>query len=337
MIHKLLFALALLINTMKAADPTAGLIPPPGEKPLEVEAAFHLNEIIEIDDKAETFAACGILTLTWQDSRQAFDPLAEGVHEKIYQGSYQFDELSPSWFPQFILKNQSDSLETSAVVQRIQSNGRCTLVSAIRISARTDFSMRRYPFDAHSMEAVFSLPGFTTDEVVFRGGAMTFDPEVGISQWHFTGVRGEARAGGAPQFAVICGVRRDAFFAIRLVALPLFLIVILSWSVFWMEKSSVGDRLGLTFVGILTAVAYQIVIGDLLPNVSYVTLMHGFLNISFFVMCAAVVVNLRVAHFDKTGRAAHGDLLDKRCRIAFPSIYLGLTSLITVVALVWFE
>ena len=72
-------------------------------------------------------------------------------------------------------------------------------------------------------------------------------------------------------------VDRDSFYIRRLVTFPLIVIVLLSFSVFWMDRSSLGDRISVSFIGILTAVTYQLLVNDVLPPISYVTLMHGFL------------------------------------------------------------
>lgn len=56
-----------------------------------------------------------------------------------------------------------------------------------------------------------------------------------------------------------------------------------------MDSSSLGDRISVSFIGVLTAVAYLLVTSDQLPHISYVTLMHGFVNVSFMTMCATVV------------------------------------------------
>jgi hypothetical protein len=327
MLRGILSLLTLPALMLHGEDPAFPLVPPSESKPLVIDASFHLNKIIEINDNAETFVVTGDLTLQWKDARQAFDPALARIPEKIYQGNFQFDELSPSWFPQIVLKNQSEGLEMNSVVLRVKPDGSCTMISNIRANARSDFSMRLYPFDAHHLALVFSLPGFTPGEVIFQAGDATMETNAGISQWLLNGIRCHSQAAKTPEFAVILDTERDSFFSIRLVAIPLFLIVILSWSVFWMEKSSVGDRVNLSFVGILTAVAYQVVIGDLLPDVSYVTLMHAFLNISFLMMCATVVINLIVAHVDKSGRAVLGDAIDRKCRLVFPVTYLVLIAL----------
>ena len=110
----------------------------------------------------------------------------------------------------------------------------------------------------------------------------------------------------------------------RLVIIPLVVIVLLSFMVFWMDRSSLGDRLSVSFIGILTGVAYQLVMSEQLPRISYVTLMHGFLSLSFLTMCATVVINLVVGTLDKRGQVALEDRIDRRCRWGFPLAYFGL-------------
>jgi hypothetical protein len=67
-------------------------------------------------------------------------------------------------------------------------------------------------------------------------------------------------------------------------------IVVLSIAVFWMNRSSLGDRLSVSFIGILTSVSYQLVVSDSMPRISYVTFMDGFVNVSFL---TTVLINLR--------------------------------------------
>ena len=52
-------------------------------------------------------------------------------------------------------------------------------------------------------------------------------------------------------------VQRESFYMRRLVSIPLMVIVLLSFSVFWMDRSSLGDRLSVSFIGLLTSVAYH--------------------------------------------------------------------------------
>ena len=327
----LIFSTAQVIHA--AAPPEPLLTPPPANGPAVVKVSFELQGINGIDDEAETFEFNGLLRLTWKDPRQAFTPAEAGVPEKIYQGAYQFEEISPAWYPQLFLANESGLFETDAVTLWIRPDGTNVLSYSVNAIAESHLSMRRYPFDNQTLKAVFTTPGIRTDEVTFESETAACASGMQVSQWNIEGVEITTEAmSGSPAFVVNVAAMRDPMFTLRLVALPLALIVMLSWSVFWMERSSLGDRISISFVGILTAVAYQIVVGDLLPHVSYITLMHAFLNLSFFVMCATVVINLVVGACDKRGKHELGDVIDHWCRWLFPIGYLSLLVVIGFVA-----
>jgi hypothetical protein len=108
----------------QAVSSGVNLLGPPNKGgPVVVRTAFKLQDINEIDDEAETFQFTGVLTLTWQDKRQAFDPDKERIKEKIYQGDYQFNEVSPAWYPQVVLANESGIYDTHGVLLRVQPDG----------------------------------------------------------------------------------------------------------------------------------------------------------------------------------------------------------------------
>lgn len=98
-----------------------------------------------------------------------------------------------------------------------------------------------------------------------------------------------------------------------------------------MPKSSLGDRISVSFIGILTAVTYQVILSEILPRISYLTLINdGFLGVSFFIMSMTIFVNLRVGHLDRVGLHVTGDRLDDLCKWLFPVIYFG-----SLLLLVW--
>ncbi len=322
---------------------TALLTLPPSDGPVVVQAGFQLLDINQIEDQAETFEFSGILTLRWKDSRQAFDPAAEGVAEKMYLGNFQFNELSPSWYPEVVLRNVAGLFEKAGVVFRVSPDGTCLLTQSVNAVAKTRLNLRRYPFDRQLLEAEFMVLGFNNKEVVMEALPMQeVNPStIRIPQWNLKSISTIVRdtpasylsdADMSSTMILQMEVRRYAMFIMRLVVMPLFLVVILSWSVFWMDRASLGDRMSVSFVGLLTVVAYQIVLGDILPHISYVTLINGFLNFSFFIMCATVVANLIVGSYDRSGNPEAGDRLDKVCRWAFPLAYALLLALALILA-----
>jgi hypothetical protein len=336
-------------DPIQAASNPYFLLAPPSERgPVVVRAAFEIHDINEINDVLETFEFTGVLTLTWKDPRQAFEPSAE-MNEKVFQGSYQFNEIATGWYPQVVLANESGLYQKSGVVLRVQPDGTSTLIEMINAAAEIDLDMRWFPFDDHRLEAIFEVLGFDRDEIVLQVGPPSEESllarSVRVPQWTITNFgtsirdRSASYAGRrrvASTFVVSVDVERKSFYISRLVAFPLFLIVLLSFSVFWMDRSSLGDRISVSFIGILTGVAYQLVMGDVLPRISYFTLMHAFLNLSFMTMCATVVVNLTVGALDKRERYELGDRIDRRCRWIFPLAYFGLILVMFGAASVFF-
>ena len=332
------------------AEPTKPFDPgaPPSEGPVVVRAHFQPRDINDIDDATERFEFTGVLSLTWQDARRAFDPAIEGVDEKIYQGHFQFYELAAAWYPQIVLVNESGLFESHGVVLRVKPDGTSTLVEIINAAAETELNLRRYPFDRHRLEATFEILGANDTEVVFEADSRPpgrADNQARVPQWTVESIELTTRlhsgiVAGEPATAstlvVSMNVQREAFFVVRLIVLPLALIVMLSWSVFWMERSSLADRISVSFIGILTSVAYQIVVSDIQPDISYMTLMHGFLNLSFFMMCATVPINLWVGALERQGRAGDAARIDRRCRWLFPATYFGLTAAMVVVTFTLF-
>lgn len=333
-------AVDLVARQNQAPKQTDGVGPsllgPPNEAGgVVVRARFELHDINEINDESETFEFSGVLTLEWRDPRQAFDPAVVGVNEKVFQGGYQFAELAAGWYPQTVLVNESGLYEKSGVVLRIQPDGTSTVTETINAVAESEVNMALFPFDRHRLEAAFEVLGFGNDEVVFQvdsdSGAGSPTVDVRVPQWTIGDLRMSVRDRPAPYagrrkiastVVVSVDVQRQPLYAVRLVVFPLIVIVLLSFSVFWMDHTSESDRTSISFIGILTGVAYLLTMSDQLPHISYFTLMHGFINLSFLTMCATVVINLAVGAHDRRGRHDLADRIDRRCRWAFPLVYV---------------
>ena len=356
----LMIVVALIGSSIAVAQPVDGfprtvapdpfvLGPPKGDAPVVVEANFGLHDINLINEEDQIFEFTGIIVLEWRDPRQAFDPVHAGVDEKVFQGDYQFNEISPGWFPQVVLVNEAEPLESSGVVLRLQSDGTSTLTMMLNAAAKVDLNLRRFPFDRHRIEITFAVLGFDASEVVMQVAedhATLSTDHIRVPQWSVEGANLSTRErqavsagprGVASSLILAVEVDRQSWYVRRLIVLPLTVIVLLSFSVFWMDRSSLGDRLSVSFIGILTAVSYQTVMSGDLPRIAYVTVMHGFLNLSFMTMSATVVINLVVGALDKKGMQSTGDRLDRWCRWIFPIAYFGLLWLMITVVFTLFE
>ena len=334
-----LLVLACLPLGYEAHANVALLVPP--SVPTVVKVGFYLSDINDVDEQNETFEFEGQLISTWNDPRLAFDPDIVGTSEKNYVGHYQFEEVFTGWWPQFVLSNESGHFEIHGVMVRIRADGQVQMIQELTAVAEMPMALRRFPFDAQSFTANFLVLGYQKSEVLLEPDfdhTGRDDDGVQIAQWNLTGIKIEVdtfrphlEGDLEPEYSRFVAqleMNRLPHFMLRIVVFPLSLLCLLCASVFWMDHESLGDRMSISFTGLLTVVAYQFLIGGRLPTIAYFTLMDGFLYSTYAFVAGTILINLRVDHLNRTGRHSVGDRLDERCRWFFPLGFLGVNALL---------
>jgi hypothetical protein len=118
-------------------------------------------------------------------------------------------------------------------------------------------------------------------------------------------------------------LQRESASIVWKVILPLIILVLLMWAIFWMEVDNLSDRLNVAFIGILTIVAYQFLIEGSMPRISYFTFTDTVLLYSFVVMCLAVFESLILYSMCKAGKKDLAERVDHVARWAFPLVYFA--------------
>jgi hypothetical protein len=321
----------------------------PGDTaPFVVNAGYQLYKLNEVRGDTETFEFEGVLVLNWQDDRQAFDPDDLGVEERVFSGNFEFTELFDGWWPQLILTNSEGQRSRQGIILRIQPDGTVWYIEEFEAIAESAMDFTRFPFDEQLLQARFEILGYSADEVQFKtdgslsGITMQGMENLGNATWDVDGLRVqtamEERIAVFPPGVTRASVltieidaERQPGYFLRSVVAPLMLFIILSWSVFWMDRESLGDRINVSFIGLLTVVAFQIIVDSDLPAIPYFTLMSGFLASNYLLLAATVVINLRVGYLDRSGRGLEGDTVDRACRWLFPLIYFGILPLVLLI------
>ena len=314
--------------------------PTPPDGPVVVEVGVFLADLNEIELHQQRIVLQGVLTARWHDPRMTFDPAIAGVEEKFFQGNYQFSEVATGWWPQLVLVNGSGLYSRQGMLLRHRHDGWMTYIEEFNAGVEVPAELRRFPFETEDFEVVFTVLGHSIEEVRLEadtGASGSRAEGLTMAGWDLTGYDIRTReydpthldrtVGRASSLVIDIRVSRRSGFWLRVVVLPMVLLVMLTWSVFWMDQSSLGDRMAISFLGILAVVAYQITVSSSLPAIPYFTLMSAFIYVSFVTACASVVVNLRVSHLDRSARRAEGNRLDARCRWLFPGVYFGALAL----------
>lgn len=316
-------------------------MPNPPASPTVVKVGIFLADILDLDEVDETFQAEFVILAEWQDPRLAFDPAVEGTEMKLFQGQFQFNEVFSGWWPQLLILNEIGSGDINAITIKIHPDGRVQFSEQKNITLETPMKLQSFPFDVQTLEAKMVAFGNSSSEVVLQVDERTLaameehaknDEALNIAQWHLLkldmvgGLLGNDYYGEARQLSQILltiTMERQSTNIVWKVILPLIVLVLLMWAVFWMDVDNLSERLNVAFIGILTIVAYQFLIDGTMPRIAYFTFTDTVLLYSFLLMCLSVFESLIIYSMCKAGHKVAAERVDHVARWAFPIIYFA--------------
>ena len=324
--------------------------------PLEVRMGFNLSNITDVNAKAETIDIEGAIFLMWKDERLAYDPSLVGypddyemgdyslVPRKIYQGDFAVKEIFEGWRPHLLIQNGISDRTITKMMVGIWPDGTSFYGEAFHSSVETPMDLQLFPFDEQKLTVHIQPILYKRNQLILVPDdnlSNTWEHNIGIAQWkheEFTfdentiemksmsGIKQEK----SEMIATLTIKRLPHHFLLSTI-LPLVVLVCLSWIVFWMDEESMPDRINVSFIGILSVVAYYFVIQDNIPNIPYFTLIDSFIIVTFFILAASVIISVVVDKLNKADRVALGDKIDYISRWAFPGFYFSITILIALV------
>ena len=320
---------AILIFTLVVAavlPATAGTA-----APRRVEMGIFVVDITDINERAGTFTAEFDVVARWQDPESGFDATAEGHGVRTRMGDRADAFLAEIWSPTIFAVNVVGARGKGNETVTEAADGTITLRSRLRRTVRAPLDFRRFPFDEQVLPVHIESYLYPADELEivpvedFSGFDDTFSPP----EWRVRGLtthsepRARVQDGGRVyhRLSFLVHIERLSGYYLWKIMLPMVIIVMVSWIVFWMSGEMLGRRAGVSSTGMLTVIAYQFVIASTLPRFPYLTVMDYFTLVSLVIIAATMLVNLVVSRLD----AERGCTVDRFCRFLFPLGYtLGL-------------
>ncbi len=334
-------AIVLLGFDLGRASALEAGMPNPPSSPTVVKVGVFLADIIDLNEVDETFQAEFVVLAEWDDPRLAFDPAKEGTDMKLFQGPFQFNEIYAGWWPQLLIVNEIGSGDINAVTIQVFPDGRVRYMEQRNVTLETPMKLQPFPFDTQVLEAKMIAFGNFSDKVLLEVEEQMMDAteehvlnndQVNIAQWRLVNLQQVAelsdfRYYGRPKQISVLRVnitlKRESASIIWKVIVPLIVLVLLMWAVFWMEVDNLADRLNIAFIGILTIVAYQFLIDGTMPRIAYFTFTDTVLLYSFLVMCLAIVESLVLYSLCKAGRKPMAEKVDRAAQWLFPILYFA--------------
>jgi hypothetical protein len=106
------------------------------------------------------------------------------------------------------------------------------------------------------------------------------------------------------------------------VLLPLSVVVMMSWTSFWIQRSQPGVRIAVATSSILTLIAQRFVLTNLLPRLPYMTRMDYFTVGSTLLVFLALIGVVTAAYLTANHRDRMAKRVDLLARGVFPAAFL---------------
>ena len=302
--------------------------PASGNGPTQVSVGIWIVDINNIDSAQQNFTADIAIVLRWKDARLAHTGTG-AVH-------YALDQI---WTPRVSIAN-----ETSSVVRKlpesteVEPDGTVLYRQRYVGSFTQPLRLQSFPFDRQTFRIQFVAIRYRPNEVVFVADenwihdgllkAAGISRSITLPDW--TVERWDAK----PDFyTLIPGLQYSAYVFeftasrnvqhyILKVILPLVLIVMMSWSVFWTEPTNSNTQFSIAVTSMLTLIAYRFAVDTQLPRLPYMTRLDAFFLVSTLLVFLSLIEVLVTTILDNNDQVARAKKLDRYCRVIVPIIFV---------------
>jgi hypothetical protein len=162
----------------------------------------------------------------------------------------------------------------------VDARGVVTFARRLWVKVAEPLDFRDFPFDRHAWTVTLWPVLAGADEVVFHPllRVVGRNTRLSIQGWRVGPVTAEAstgprvaRAGTFARFDERIDLERNwAYFEWKF-GLPLVLIVLMAYGVYFIPAAAVAQQVGLSMTSMLTLIAYMLTLGGSLPRIAYLT------------------------------------------------------------------
>ena len=125
-----------------------------------------------------------------------------------------------------------------------------------------------------------------------------------------------------PSVILSIPIERFANYYIFKIFVPVLLLLIISWTVFWVDPRELQSRVTISVVGLLSLIAYNFVIDADLPKLSYLTLMDNLILLSYVFAGLPTIQSVLCKYYVQKNKIKIAYKLDIYCKFYMPPCYL---------------
>jgi hypothetical protein len=324
----LVVLLAMSIQFARGADlPAVIERPASGNGPTQVSVGIWIVDISKIDSAEQSFTAEVAVVLRWKDPRLAHT--GSGVVR------YPLEQV---WHPRVSIVNETNSVSRKFPDSvEVEPDGTVNYRQRYAGAFTQPLRLRSFPLDRQTFRIQLVAVRYRTNEVQFvrdhdwidnglkqAGGiapSITL-PDWTIENWNTKSLSyalapGFEYSGYVFEFTAV----RDVQHYILKVILPLILIVMMSWSVFWIDPATSNSQISVAVTSMLTLIAYRFAVDTQVPRLPYMTRIDLFFLVSTLLVFFSLIEVLVTTILDNNQQTERAKKIDRYCRVIFPAIF----------------
>ena len=281
----------------------------------EVSISILILDIIKIDDANQRSTIDFVVQLEWMEKN-----LVSKWKEKTLVSK---DEI---WTPDIQIFNDYNLIKKKKDLYEVNPDGSVLYQQRFvgGINSRHNFS--EFPLDEFIMKIQIVAINPDVIFIVSNNSPENRSHRYSISGWKINsewievGV-GDERFKDLANTTYFIAAKRNINYYIWKVIIPLAMVVFMSWLVFWVDPIQIGAQLTVGATAMLTMIAYQFTLSNLIPPVSYLTRLDTFILLSniivFIALLEAILTSNLVSHDKKTIARR----IDYLARFIFPILF----------------
>lgn len=337
--YAVIFALVGLMSSNAFADSDGAPLDPenynptifePPELPTKIHMGVFLVKMISIEPASSEnpkMQAQFKIRLQWID-RRVLALMPDKNKENAFQDDEATTRLTKMFNPRIEIVDGESKIDHQHL--RVFPNGAIVLSQVVTVTVPANMQLLHFPFDSQIFQFQFASTYWEAEQVdlflktVESGlgeGAAPTSWHFDYSSYHVAKSSVRAHSESFYSFTFLVHAQRDPWYFIWRLLLPLVVIVILSWNVFWMYEDS-ASALGNCFVFLLTVVAFHQIANEMLPMIPFFTFMDSIVFVSYGFIIIPTFQVMVTTKLENLGRPEDAESIRRYCRWLVPVAFV---------------
>ena len=299
--------------------------------PINIHTEIQINKIYGINEQDETYIVDAYLVTSWKANHLGFEPKKTIIYENQLVDQKLEEGL---WIPAFEFINVLSSRDIANKQIIIRKDSTITYNERFNAVFSSEMKFETFPFDQQRFVIQLETFSYNEGKVKFSvaEGHQKFTSEGISEEWEI--LDEEIYTSSIPYTHLsengepviysrynqeVLAKRKTRYYVWQFI-IPIFLIISISWSVFWL--SSLSDQLATNFTLMLTVVAFNFNASSMLPNLPYSTFIESLITIGYISIFISLIIVIKAHLLEKESKKLNFKKLMNYCKLLFPISFL---------------